>query len=254
MPSPPEQRSQTVWTTNCAIVIVLLGAVVFVTVVWLLPWLQTSGHRRRPKCINNLKQIGLAVHNYHDQHGCFPPAYIPDEHGQPMHSWRVLLLPYLGEKMLYEQYNFDEPWNGPNNQLLTDQMPNVYRCPSEVAAADSSEPSYVMIVGPGTISDGPSSTNYDQITDGDSNTIMFVEICDAGFDWLQPQDLDAQQISYRINDGSGEGIRSNHSGGVCVGLCDGSVHFLDDGTDPGEIRGMTTISGGEPVDLYSDDY
>jgi hypothetical protein len=46
-------------------------------------------------CINNLKQIGLAMHNYHDAHGCFPPAYIPDENGKPMHSWRVLLLPYL---------------------------------------------------------------------------------------------------------------------------------------------------------------
>src|SRR5207244_4506816 len=50
---------------------------------------------RRSVCVNNLKQIGLALQNYHDDFGCFPPAYIADENGRPMHSWRVLILPYI---------------------------------------------------------------------------------------------------------------------------------------------------------------
>ena len=235
-------------------VVVGLIAVIGILIALLLPAISAArGAARRAQCLNNLKQISLAMESYNAQYGCFPPAYTPDENGQPMHSWRVLLLPYLGENMLYEQYNFDEPWNGPNNRLLTDRMPNVYRCPSEVDA-DSSESSYVMIVGPGTISDGPSSTRDAQITDGLSNTIMFVEICDAGFDWLRPQDLDATQISYEINDPSGKGIRSKHPGVVNVAYCDGSVRSLNDGTDPDEVRGMTTIGGSEPVDVYSDDY
>ncbi|NQU20302.1 MAG: DUF1559 domain-containing protein [Candidatus Nealsonbacteria bacterium] len=252
----PVQRSR---GSSTAIIIVAVVVVVVVVcggllTALLLPAVQkVRESARRAQCMNNLHQISLAMHSYNAEYGCFPPAYIPDENGRPMHSWRVLLLPYLGENMLYDQYDFDEPWNGPNNCLLIDRMPDVYRCQSEVAA-DSSEPSYVMIVGPGTISDGPSSTRDAQITDGKTQTIMFVETCDAGFDWLQPQDLDAQQISYRINDGSGEGIRSNHRGGVHVGSCDGSVRFLSDQTDPNEIRGMTTISGGEPVDVYSGDY
>ncbi len=227
-------------------VVVVLIAVIGILIALLLPAIQSArGAARRAQCTNNLRQIGIAMQAYQAEHNCYPPAYLPDENDQPMHSWRVLLLPYLGEEMLYEQYDFDEPWNSENNRRLIDRMPEVYRCPSETIA-DTSEPSYVMIVGPGTISDGPSNTREDQITDGLHNTIMFVEICDAGFDWLQPQDLDARQISYQINDGSGQGIRSNHPGGVCVGFCDGSVHFLSDSTPPGTVRAMTTIAGGEP--------
>src|SRR4051812_9073955 len=70
---------------------------------------------KRTQCKNNLKEIALALHNYHEAYGCFPPAYIADKDGRPMHSWRVLILPYLDEKPLYLKYRFDEPWNGPHN-------------------------------------------------------------------------------------------------------------------------------------------
>lgn len=72
---------------------------------------------RRVSCLNNLRHIELALHNYHNAHGCFPPAYIVDESGRPMHSWRVLL-PYLEQEALYDQYDFSEPWDGPNNRKL----------------------------------------------------------------------------------------------------------------------------------------
>ena len=85
----------------------------------LLPAVQSAREAaRRAQCSNNLKQIGLAFHNYHDSYGCLPPAYIPDGNGQPMHSWRVLILPFVEQSPLYDQYDFDEPWNGPNNSKL----------------------------------------------------------------------------------------------------------------------------------------
>ena len=89
---------------------------------------------RRARCVNNLKQIGLAMYNYHDQYGCFPPAYTADEHGRPLHSWRVLLLPYLECEDLYDQLRLNEPWNSPyNQQVLKDSdVPSVFRCPSAV--------------------------------------------------------------------------------------------------------------------------
>ena len=49
-----------------------------------------------------MKQIGVALHNYHDAHGCFPPAYIADANGRPMHSWRILLLAFLSESALLQ--------------------------------------------------------------------------------------------------------------------------------------------------------
>src|SRR5690606_28292508 len=64
----------------------------------------------RGQCQNNLRQVVLALHGYHVDHGCFPPAYVADAAGRPMHSWRVLVLPYLEEQDLYAAYNFAEPW------------------------------------------------------------------------------------------------------------------------------------------------
>ena len=62
----------------------------------------------------------MAVANYHETYGCFPPAYVADRDGKPMHSWRVLILPFLEQRELYNAYNFAEPWDGPNNRKLAD--------------------------------------------------------------------------------------------------------------------------------------
>src|SRR6516165_2689000 len=86
---------------------------------------------KRGQCKNNLMNIGLALHNYHDQFGSFPPACVADENGRPMHSWRVLILPFLDQTPLYNQYRFDEPWDGPNNKKLADTILAVYNCPSD---------------------------------------------------------------------------------------------------------------------------
>lgn len=77
----------------------------------------------------HLKQIGLALHNFHSAHRSFPPATIMGPDRKPWHSWRVFLLPYLGQKELYNRYKFDEPWNGPNNKMLIAEMPDVFHDP-----------------------------------------------------------------------------------------------------------------------------
>ncbi len=85
----------------------------------------------RTDCINNLKQIGLALHNYHTKHESFPPAYSRGKDGKPLLSWRVLVLPFLGEQALYDQFHLDEAWDSPHNRALISKMPAVYRCPAE---------------------------------------------------------------------------------------------------------------------------
>src|SRR4051812_11083639 len=64
-------------------------------------------------CDGQMRQIALAMRSYQADYGCLPPAYIADAQGKPMHSWRVLLLPYLDQAGLYDAYNFGEPWDGP---------------------------------------------------------------------------------------------------------------------------------------------
>ena len=100
------------------------GICILLLIALLLPAVRTGPRAScRMSCSNNLKQIALAMHNYHDVHGCFPPAYTTDENGRPMHSWRIFLLPYIEQQHLYDQYDFDQPWDSPHNMEVARQMP-----------------------------------------------------------------------------------------------------------------------------------
>ena len=195
---------------------------------------------RRLQCSNNLQLIGLAMHNYHAVYGSFPPAYVADAEGRPMHSWRALLLPYLEESTLAERYDFDQPWDSPDNLDLAQSIPDVYRCPSDDTST-AGETSYVMIVGPHTVSDGTGVSQLADVTDGTSNTILVVETTGSGINWLDPRDLDAKQISFIINDPIDEGARSEHPLGAHVLFCDGSTMFLSDSLDETQLEAMSTI-------------
>lgn len=194
-------------------------------------------------CNNNLKALGIAMHNYHDIYQSFPPAYVADEEGTPMHSWRVLLLPFLGRQDLYNRYDFDEPWDSPNNSLLFSMTPSEYACPDDMLGGYD-QTSYAMIVGPGMLSDGETPTRFADIKDGTSNTLMFVEAHGAGIVWTEPRDLDGATMSFLINTGS-VGELQGHLGHVKAVFCDGSIHDLPDTTPPENTRAMATIAGGE---------
>ncbi len=207
--------------------------------------------QNRACCKANLKWIGEALLDYHDAHDRFPPAHIADESGQPKHSWRVLILPFLAESALHERYDSDEAWDSPANRAVVDTPLFTYTCPANTE--DTTETNYVMIVRPGTISDGTNSTRVEDVTDGASQTIMIVEVTGTGIHWAEPRDLSAEEISYQISNPGHVGVGSGHKGGAHVLLCDGSVLFLSDSTDPKFVRGLTTIGGGEDLEGFSED-
>lgn len=213
----------------------------------LLPAVQAAREAaRRTSCSNNLKQIGLALHNYHDMHGTFPPAYIPDENGQPKHSWRVLILPYLEHQNLHQMYNYDEPWNGPNNAQLANMMPEVYRCPSDPVSVNT--PAYLAISGTGTVFNNGEGSDFSSITDGTSNTIMVAEVAGANVNWLEPRDLDAATMSKAINaTRDGGDVSSFHPGGAQVLFADGSVRFLSDNLDTATFSALLQRNDGQVV-------
>lgn len=196
-------------------------------------------------CTSNLKALALAMHSYHDTYGTFPPAYVADDEGIPMHSWRVLLLPHLGRQDLYDQYDFDEPWDGPNNSALISMIPVEYRCPDDMLGGYD-QTSYAMIVGPGMFSEGRTATRMGDIQDGASNTLMLVEAHGAGIAWTEPRDLDAATLSFRLNTNEA-GQLQGHGDHVKAALCDGSVRDLPNWTTPEDVRAMATIAGGEAV-------
>ena len=240
------------------IILIVLGASLPVVLVCggilaglLVPAVQAAREAaRRVQCTNNLKQIGLALHNYEAANHCFPPAFIPDENGKPMHSWRVLILPYIEEQALYREYRFDEPWDSPHNSALAARMPSIYHCPSE-GETDGIETSYAMIVGPHAFSDGPTLRKMADITDGLSNTIMVAEASGAGINWLEPRDLDVERMTFQMRstndpqEPNSSDISSSHPGVANVVLGDGSVRSLSDTLDTEALKAMTTIDGGE---------
>jgi prepilin-type processing-associated H-X9-DG protein len=247
--APPPKQAAGAVVVVVTVVGIFMGLLTCggILIALLLPAVQAAREAaRRAQCCNNLKQIGLAMHNYHDTYGSFPPAYIADADGKPMHSWRVLILPFIEQSPLYDQYDFNEPWDGPNNILLADLIPSVYACSSHPLAG--SDTCYAMIVGPGTISDGPSATRLQDMIDGTSNTLMIVEAAGSGINWMEPRDLDAGTISFQVNDpAETAGIKSDHPGGANVAICDGSVRFVSEQTPVEMIESMSTIGGQEPA-------
>ena len=237
-----------------------VGVIVIVVPVafwWLIEPAREAG--RRASCMGHLKMIGLAMLNYDAELHGFPPAYLVDRQERPAHSWRVALLPYLGGCDVQDRYRFAEPWNSPHNAALAQGAPSgmasfypLYHCPSD-RYSSKWDTSYVMVVGPNTISAGPTSTGMKDITDGISNTILVAEMCDSGIHWMEPRDLPAEQMSFKINDPEYVGIASRHGGGAIAGFADGHAQFLSEKTNPEAVQGITTINGGERVGKWLDE-
>jgi hypothetical protein len=226
------------------------GVVFFVLFRILLPAVHASRESaRRAGCTSKLKIIGLAMNQYHDAFGCFPPAYVAGPDGKPAHSWRVLLLPFLGAGV-YNLYNFNEPWDGPNNSRLAGMLPDsfgspIYGCPSDPTCWRQGETNYVMITGPGTMFENGKAPKNREIRDGTENTIMVVEVAESGIQWMEPRDLEFDKMSFRINDPTHPSISSRHPLGALVGHADGIVHFLRSDTDPAVVRALITHDAGD---------
>lgn len=200
---------------------------------------------RRTQGANNLKNIGLAMHNYHDSYRAFPAGYNADKDGKALLSWRVHILPFVEGADLYEQFHLDEPWDSPHNKALIEQMPEVYRAPGS-----KNEPGMTNYLGVGG-ADGvfvkPKAgdrlgTSIARITDGTSNTIMTVEVPDkSAVIWTKPGDF-APKKGNPI-----AGLVGLHAGGFQAGFTDGSVQFIAESVDAGLLKALFTKSGAEAV-------
>jgi hypothetical protein len=199
---------------------------------------QTQGAARRQQSMNNLKQMALALHNYHDTHGNFPAHASYDKQGNPLLSWRVHILPFIEQNALYQEFHLDEPWDSAHNKKLIARLPPVYRDP--LAKAGPGKTTYVAPVGKDTIfPPGPKGTQIRDITDGTSNTLFIVELDDAhAVIWTRPDDLryDAQQPL--------KGLAS-HQGMFLAAYADGSVRGVARKIGLDTLRALFTRNGGE---------
>jgi prepilin-type processing-associated H-X9-DG protein len=215
------------------------------TIALLLPAVRSSREAaRRSQCVNNLKQIGLALHNFHAVHDSLPPAAITDERGRPLLSWRVAILPYLECGSLYSRFHLDEPWDSPHNLALLEPVPSVYACPSD-ATRKPGMTGYQAVVGPETaFTPDFALVQFADITDGTSNTLLIGESRRC-VPWTKPEDLPLDTNLPLFGLGSHHGY---HNNGFNVLFADGAVRFLKSSISSIVLRAILTRNGNEVVD------
>jgi prepilin-type processing-associated H-X9-DG protein len=227
-----------------------------VLIALLLPAVQSAREAaRRAQCVNNLKQIALATHNYISVTENFPPVAIKSPGGKPLLSWRVALLPYLEQKPLYDKFKLDEPWDSPHNKELIKFMPPLYACPSRNVGGETGMTAYRVFQGRKTIFDPDHATRLADVTDGTSNTILVVEAKEPVI-WTKPDEIPFDlEPADAFKAGQTQpllGAGSMHPGGLNAAFADGSVRFLKTSINKITLYSLITRAGGEVVS--SDSY
>jgi prepilin-type processing-associated H-X9-DG protein len=195
----------------------------------------------RAQCKNNLKLIGLALHNYVEDQGALPPAYTVDANGQPLHSWRTLILPYLDQKPLYDRIDLSKPWNDPANAEAYSTTIHYYVCPS--ATLPEGHTTCLAMVGPENSFHSTETRVFRDFTDGTSNTVWVIDASPPeAVHWMDPRSS-ANRFFLTFNDES----ELSHSGGIHAAFADGSIRFLTNGLPTATRRALATIAGGEDI-------
>lgn len=191
----------------------------------------------RTQDANNLKQMALAMHIYHDAHRAFPSSAICDPNGKPLLSWRVAILPYIEQDNLYKQFKLDEPWDSDHNKKLIPLMPKLYEVPA--AQPKLGETHYKVFVGGGAMFELTKKIGINQIVDGTSNTAMIVETADTVI-WTKPEDIpyDAKKPLPKFGGFYANGIFN-------IALADGSVRSISPTIAEFAMRALITRGGGE---------
>jgi prepilin-type N-terminal cleavage/methylation domain-containing protein/prepilin-type processing-associated H-X9-DG protein len=261
-------------------------AIISVLIALLLPAVQAAREAaRRIQCVSNLKQIGIALHGYHDSNNTFPAGGWIALPGQPLTNnmnmgWSASVLPWLEQNAVYGGLNFSFPYNVAVNSTAAFTVLQVYLCPSEPRNTywnqspgpppdpfPSADSDYGGMFGPRAL--GSSFTNNPpagamifnqcvslaQITDGASQTIAVGEDPEAiNAMWVSGHNTFDQSapINARPPSEFGEELTSQHPGGVNTLFGDGSVHFLKNSTNVVPLAALCTRALGEV--LSSDSY
>jgi RNA polymerase sigma factor (sigma-70 family) len=192
----------------------------------------------------NLSRIAKAIHAHFDANNYdFPAAAIVSRNGTPLLSWRVTILPYLGEseKALYAQFKLSEPWDSPNNKALLAKMPKVY-APLVDKDGEQNVTHYQGFVGGGALFEVDQPVNVKSVTDGTSNTLMVVEAL-TPVPWTKPEDL-----SFPASNPLSK-LGGQFKDGFVAVTADGFPRFFKKSIDPSLLKEMITRNGGEVINL-----
>jgi hypothetical protein len=203
-----------------------------------------------PDAVGNLGRLGAAMLKYHEKHGHLPPAAVFDRAGRPLLSWRVLLLPELGEEELFKQFHLDEPWDGPRNKKLIGKMPRVFASHYDGSRAPTTH--YQVFVGKGAAFEGTKGLRLADFRDDPAQTILVAE-ANVPVPWTKPQDLPFTP--------GGPPPLLGRFARMTAAFADGKARIIESGFDSERngqdnpparfdekaLRALITRSGGEPA-------
>ena len=192
-------------------------------------------------CRNCFKGISLGLRQYADEHGMFPPAYTVDAKGNALHSWRTLILPYMGRQELYDQIDLTKPWDSFENSRLHGSSEAYYACPAARCQRDHTV--YCAVVTPTSCLRPKQSVLISEINDGLSQTLAIVEVpASKAVHWMSPFDADESVVISAIG-----GKGRNHPRGPLVLFADGTISTVKRSAPTTAIRAMISSSGGEGI-------
>ncbi len=255
------------------VVITIIG----ILIALLLPAVQAAREAaRRMQCSNNLRQIGLALHNYHTSLGCFPPGNLFWRDGSDPkptdleHCWTTMILPYLEQQPLYDLYDFSLRWDHVDNEDATKVDVSAFLCPTTshkyVGSGDyggqngslCSGVPWAQAIGSGmllnystynTLMKGFDVIAIRDVRDGTSSTIIVCEDAGrtegAGGRWADGQQV--YMMDHGINIQRANEPFSDHPGGVQALMVDGSAHFFAETMDLVVFGSLWTRDNGEIV-------
>jgi prepilin-type processing-associated H-X9-DG protein len=215
-------------------------------------------------CMNNLKQIGLALHNYHDTNKHFPSANICDKNGKPLFSWRVAILPMMEYGSLYDALKKDEPWNSPHNTKVLSQVQlGEYQCPSAHRDNNDCFTNYIAVIGPGTAWREDGTVKLSDLPYNGNRAVMAIEVVNSGVHWAEPRDLTVEEALDRMKTGKGFRISTAHPHRIAILFADGHVSAMPSkmsismwrkilAGDIGSIEEYTDNFATDMVDVYVD--
>jgi WD40 repeat protein/tRNA A-37 threonylcarbamoyl transferase component Bud32/tetratricopeptide (TPR) repeat protein len=195
----------------------------------------------RERVVRSLWAVSRGIGQYYQDNKVLPPAAIFARDGRPLLSWRVAILPYIGQKELFEQFHRDEPWDSPHNLTLIKKIPQAYKRGGSESTGDG-KTVIQAFVGGGTSFDGRDGLAGEKLTDGISSTLLVAEAAEA-VNWTEPVDL-----MFTGNDPLPR-VGSLQTGRVSILFADGVVMTAPrDRLDAATLRAFITRAGGEKVD------
>lgn len=266
-------------------------AIIAILIALLLPAVQQAREAaRRTQCKNSLKQIALALHNYESAHSAFPLGVLGttgmSSLANPLTTWMSLSLPYVDQTPLYNQYNFNVPYDNTNNAPAVISIVPVFRCPSQpLEGAIDSKYGFNHFAGNAGTTPGAndgifyplSSIRFRNLTDGTSNTIFAGEIAGEIRGWARGS---CNGCSLCSGGGGSQGFAravlrwskafpscakpgfnlpvttcceslfqfsSPHVSGAQFALADGSGRFVSQNIDVSVFQALITRAGSETV-------